>query len=127
MPEIEPIAYNCGDDVNSTTSFEVADTNTATLNETRSTENTPTIIASDITVYPNPTKGLLNLNINNLMGKEALLTMYTLNGKKILSQKLNTGNPKVQLDLSNYQDGIYTLFLYIENEGVFCKKVVTLK
>ena len=125
LADREPAAQNCNDVVNNDTSLNQDANTTATLTDSRATQQT--ITAQDIQAYPNPTSGLLNLNIYNLMDKNVLLTVNTVTGQEVLRQQLNTENPTTQLDLSSYQDGVYTVFFHIANEGIISKKIVILK
>jgi hypothetical protein len=64
-------------------------------------------IASDqeITIYPNPTNGLLNVNIPDLGEGTAVLGVYNVNGKLVYKKTLN--NTLSQVDIKNQPSGIY--------------------
>lgn len=53
-------------------------------------------------VYPNPSSGVLYLNLPESEG--AIISLYDVRGKTVLTQELSQ-----QLDLSAYQDGMYLL------------------
>ncbi|QEE50830.1 T9SS type A sorting domain-containing protein [Flavobacterium alkalisoli] len=70
-----------------------------------------------ITIYPNPTNDVLN--INNLTGKEITeVTIYSINGVKV--KQLNTAN---QLDIKELQTGIYILKITIDNQSLTYKLI----
>lgn len=62
-----------------------------------------------ISIYPNPTQGLLNINISDQDEQIRYnMTIYTLTGKKIIDTETD-GN--ISIDLSDYDTGIYILVL----------------
>lgn len=61
--------------------------------------------------YPNPTRGILNIEIPQAIEEKALLRCYTLNGKMILETYVNNQNTIV--DLNNQPAGIYILTIII--------------
>lgn len=61
-----------------------------------------------IIIYPNPTKGLLKIEIPDYIQNEnSFFSIYDLNGK--LHKKIKVEGIETQLDLSNYKDGVYIL------------------
>lgn len=60
-----------------------------------------------MSLYPNPTSSVLNVNLNNIEANE--LSVFNLLGQKILVQKLNTNTDIVSLNVENLQSGIYIL------------------
>jgi hypothetical protein len=70
---------------------------------------------SDVTIYPNPVSDILNIETSaNLIGKIA--TVFDLNGKRVLNQKLETNT----LDVNILDSGIYILRL--ESNGRTMKR-----
>ncbi len=70
---------------------------------------------TDILIYPNPTKGLLRVEINGNAGdKPVSLQVYDANGR-VLRQESNAGS-STTLDLSNQPPGIYMLLLISDTE-----------
>jgi len=61
-----------------------------------------------IRVYPNPAKGVLNIEMNNTANKQepAVLTIYDLSGRVMMSRPAE-GENKYQLDISALSKGIY--------------------
>lgn len=73
----------------------------------------------DTVVYPNPTSGELTIDATNLINP--ILTVFDLNGKLILNEKLKAD--KNALNCSNFGNGMY-LFKIKSQEGEIVKKVV---
>jgi hypothetical protein len=75
-----------------------------------------------ISVYPNPTRGLLTIDFDNRAPRS--LMMADQQGKVLLNQHINPGSgPLVTIDLSTLADGIYMLKLVTDEETIV-KKVV---
>lgn len=74
---------------------------------------------SSITIYPNPSSGLVN--ITNPLISQAL-TLYDLSGK-IVYQMDHPALTTVSIDLSNFQNGIYILRSKDEN-GVQVHRII---
>jgi hypothetical protein len=66
----------------------------------------------DILIYPNPTKGLITLNIANL-GKDddVKMTLHNITGDLIFSPVLN--NQESTIDMSKHPNGTYFLRVII--------------
>ena len=67
-----------------------------------------------IRVYPNPTKGQLNIAINNYSGKLSI-QVFDLNGRKVYNQEVNDFNAESAINLNNLQTGMYLLKVNGEN------------
>jgi alpha-tubulin suppressor-like RCC1 family protein len=76
-------------------------------------------ISNNITVYPNPTNGNVNIAVNNLTNVS--VSVYDLNGRTILNKELSANENAV--DISNFQTGMY-LFRIKSSEGETIKKVI---
>lgn len=76
------------------------------LNETMAISDTN---LSEIKVYPNPVKGLLNLDLKG----NAVIEIYTMTGQKITT--LNIQN-KRQIDVSSLANGVYMLKINIDGK-----------
>lgn len=71
-----------------------------------------------ISVFPNPTKGFLNMEIS--AGEDNCcydFTLYSSSGQHMLNKK-QIGNGNVSFDLSSFNTGIYILILKYEEEVV---------
>ena len=65
----------------------------------------------ELSIYPNPSSGLFNIQFNSDEGDVELLVINLL-GNKVFSTSLNTKEQNnFRLDLSNYPQGIYNLTL----------------
>jgi hypothetical protein len=82
-----------------------------------------TDVKSDmISIYPNPSSGLLNMEYYSNNDKEVQIIVMDITGKIILSQKLNVENgfnPEV-IDLQRLENGMYMLQI-INKEGGLIK------
>lgn len=76
-------------------------------------------VFNKITMYPNPTKG--ELNINNIPLEKA--TVYNSLGKLVKSFTLNSGNTNNTLNLSGLPKGVYYVYL-INQDAASAKKVI---
>ena len=87
------------------------------LSGTLSTEQ-ENLLKSSMVQYPNPAIDLLNI-INIRKGKK--LEIYSLNGKKILSKKINENEDRISIDISDLNSGIY-LYKIGNETNKFIKK-----
>ncbi len=74
----------------------------------------------DFTMYPNPAKGYINLNVETLVGAGSIV-VTDLYGKTVKSQPLSMGTNTV--DIANLSKGFY-LVSTITSEGKTTKKLV---
>lgn len=78
---------------------------------------------SNCSVYPNPTKGTVNVVIPNITEK-TMIYLYDLQGRKIMTTETNQMNSS--FEIGNLQDGIY--LVTIENStGATSKKIILRK
>jgi len=73
-----------------------------------------------VDIFPNPTKGQLNIETINLKVSE--INVYNLIGKNIITLQENEVKPLTQLDLSDQAEGIYMVNV-ITNKGTITRKV----
>ena len=71
-------------------------------------------------VFPNPTKQLLNVQVEGLAAAKVDLVVYDLQGRRVLSQTLFTDTPvlRQQLDLRDLSEGMYSLVLLNNDQQV---------
>ena len=80
------------------------------------------VLASDsfemnqIEVYPNPSTGVFNLNLNNVEAKN--IEIYDVTGKLIKKMENKSITQLTQIDLSNASNGIYFVKISTENDTV---------
>ncbi len=78
-------------------------------------------------VYPNPTKGEANLNINaTVAGKANVVVVNTL-GQVVFSKQvdLNVGANTIQLDATQFANGLYNVMVESKNGSMVKKLTVT--
>ncbi len=72
-------------------------------------------LENSINVFPNPSKGIFNINIEDLEIKDAIeFSVYDISGKQILDK--NTSDSNFKLDLSKQSKGIYYLRMNIQGQ-----------
>ncbi|MFT4802511.1 MAG: hypothetical protein ACI93N_002290 [Flavobacteriaceae bacterium] len=86
-------------------------------NEVLSVEND--FIVSGFSMFPNPTSDFLNIKIQE--GEIEQILLYNLNGKKVLSKKIN--KQQSIIDIQNLIRGIYVIKI-ISNNGILTKKLL---
>jgi len=75
---------------------------------------TDVLLETLITIYPNPTKGLLAVKISNLPQQSvSSLTLFDMQGKVIIQQSLSDEN---RLDISAQSAGTYIMQIAIGDE-----------
>ncbi|WP_333807878.1 S8 family serine peptidase [Flavobacterium sp.] len=76
---------------------------------------------AEIKVYPNPTKGILNINLGSDTFGDSTFVMYDVQGRQVVTKK--SSNSIETLNVENLSEGIY--MLTIENDlGKTTRKVV---
>ena len=75
---------------------------------------------TDCHIYPNPTHGIVQVQINNLID-EAMITVYNCMGQLVFESKIE--KPYAQLDLSQQTKGIYYLQLKT-TQGMTTQKLI---
>ena len=80
-------------------------------------------LASTVAVYPNPTSGVITLNINDNAGKKAIVTVYSITGSLVSSNTYQGNVENEKIDLSSYGNGIYFMTINSDNK-VITKKIV---
>ena len=80
---------------------------------------------SDLSVYPNPTDGMLNIQFTMNQSQSVRMEILSLNGEIMYNQDLGsvTGSIDKQIDLSSFAKGIYILRL-ISDSGTTNNKIV---
>jgi len=75
----------------------------------------------EISIFPNPTLGKLRVEVSNIEdGDIIILKVFDLQGREIYSnEKLSN----YDIDLSNYENGVYLLDIILNNEKSYWKIV----
>ncbi|SHF04092.1 T9SS type A sorting domain-containing protein [Dysgonomonas macrotermitis] len=72
-------------------------------------------IFSNIKIYPNPTKGLLKIGIEDYNFTSSIdIAIYDLKGTLLIKDKISSST--IDLDLRSYSNGIYILVLKKEEQ-----------
>ena len=79
---------------------------------------------ADVSVSPNPSSGIFNLNFTNYEEQEFEMSIFNTLGQLIKTQKVNTAT-NLQVDLSNHQAGNY--FIRLVNNKETITKIVMVK
>lgn len=87
------------------------------------TDISETVVSKDIqgllTVYPNPSEGLITLKIEEALTDVAQINIYNTTGKKVASygnQIFSNGSGTFELNISNLSDGLYFIELQADNK-----------
>ncbi len=73
-------------------------------------------IIDDISLYPNPSKESVYLQLGNIAFAEAEFDIYDMAGRFITSQEINS--TRTQIDLSHWSSGMYLIKLTIDNQTI---------
>lgn len=73
----------------------------------------------NVSIYPNPSTGIVDLNFNYQKFKAVNVTVYDMFGKIV-----NTSENNWRLDLSHLSNGVYTLSISLDNKKPYYQKVV---
>jgi len=87
---------------------------------------TPVLTTAEINVYPNPTKGQFQIDVNGIESNDYDLSIYNSIGSKVFGNKVNYNGQSTQswkLDFSTYPKGIY--YIRLSSEGqIKVKRIV---
>ncbi|MCY7310095.1 MAG: M36 family metallopeptidase [Chitinophagaceae bacterium] len=83
-------------------------------------------LPNSIIVYPNPGNGRLSLLIKTALYKKIGIRLYASDGKLLKTQQLTgiTYNSIVPVDLTRFSNGVYQLYLYNDENGVFIDRTI---
>jgi hypothetical protein len=76
---------------------------------------------SAFNVYPNPTTSKLIITRNEMNNKNAMISIYNVNGQLCFHQLIN--EDKTEIDISQFISGVYILKLYNDNKSEVIKIV----
>jgi hypothetical protein len=77
---------------------------------------------SSIRLFPNPTTGLVNVEVNGIDGN-AIMKVYSIQGQEVFNKELN-GNIKTELDLTGLSKGIYLIKITNEKTNILSKLII---
>jgi hypothetical protein len=78
----------------------------------------------DMNVYPNPSNGAFTIQLKDAMTENGILTVYSVDGKQVMEQKVNKGDKFIHADLTNLS-GVYTLYIKTNNAVMHSQIMLT--
>ncbi len=100
----------------------------ATLADPCSTLNVNDITKNiEFTIYPNPTSGLVNIQLNTSLVQNTTMKIYDLIGKLVFERNTfeNNQNQNYSLNLNHLTSGIYLLSVQINDRTTTKKLIIT--
>lgn len=76
------------------------------------------VLVGDVSVYPNPSKGNVNIDLSSQTNLDAMISLYSMDGRLIkqFNKTIFEGDNQIQLNLDMLERGMYQLL--IEGEGL---------
>ena len=111
---------------NSTVTANFANVSVTGGNITKPAINTQEDIltAADFTIMPNPTTGIISLDLSSYGKRQVRLDMYNLQGKLLRSSTIEAIKVKEEIDLTNFANGMYLIRVRAEGLPDVTKRVV---
>lgn len=97
------------------------------VNIEETTLGVSTFSVNSISLYPNPTRGILNVKLNNVTTENVRIIIFDLQGRKVnssVNKPTNTNFTK-EIDTKNMSTGIYILSIEQGNKKTTKKIIVT--
>lgn len=81
---------------------------------------------NSLSIYPNPTDGVFNLDLKKNLGQSFDVSIINLSGQQVYNNHLNSSgeNQTHKIDLKNLSKGVYTIQLITESGVVNRKKLI---
>ena len=80
---------------------------------------------SEIMVYPNPTNTDINITLRDFAGKEGTVEIFNQLGQQQFTRDyLSIPTIPVNVDVSKFVPGIYTISIKVDNQRRFAKQFV---
>lgn len=78
-----------------------------------------------VSVYPNPTNNIVNVNFNEPL-EQPIVETFNVNGQKVTPPSMSgdDGSNKMEVDLSGVAPGIYVLKIISAGEVVHVQKII---
>ena len=83
----------------------------------------PLVNLLTVKIYPNPTKGLLNISLLSNYNGNILIELYDLNGRKVYFESASILDNKI-VNISQLQKGIYLLRMNGDNWSYSAKVIL---
>jgi len=81
-----------------------------------------------ISIFPNPTSGLVNIAINQSISKINEISIFNILGQPVYNKSINeAGEMVLKVDLSEYSDGIYILNLIYKSGKTDSRRISYIK
>ena len=74
--------------------------------------------------YPNPANNTLSFNYEMQNANSAAVAIYNMMGQEVVRQALNLGNSRVDINVSDLNEGVYFYSLIVNNQTVKTNKFV---
>jgi hypothetical protein len=81
-------------------------------------------IALDATAYPNPTNGIVTVQLNRFSQQQNQITITDMQGKTVATQTAEIGQGRAQFDLSAFAAGMYLVTLQAADGTRSVQKIV---
>ncbi len=98
------------------------DNNTPDMSAMQNNISTVTDLASNVKVFPNPSKGLFTIRLEN--SAKGNIEVYDALGRNVKNVELNGSSVEYKLDLSDFGKGIYLFNMTIDGKRISQKVVV---
>jgi hypothetical protein len=81
--------------------------------------------SSEVTVYPNPTKDKLNIEFTAAVSEDAMVKVMDMTGRvvKVIRASVEAGNNTIEVSLSEFSAGMYTIQLFENNSLTHVGKI----
>ncbi|MGB3464863.1 MAG: T9SS type A sorting domain-containing protein [Cyclobacteriaceae bacterium] len=79
----------------------------------------------EIKTFPNPTRGVINLQVNSYFHENYIYKVFHPDGKLVTSGIIRSNNS--DLDLSLYEDSIYILKIFKKHEAISITRIVKIR
>ena len=104
------------------TPYTMSDVSKITFGADLSTGINEELLNSSVVAYPNPTSGVITLNITD-NAQETVVNIYNVAGSLVSTSTYNGNVVNEKIDLSSYDNGIYMMIIN-SNNNVITKKIV---
>jgi hypothetical protein len=82
------------------------------------------LAVADFSIMPNPSNGLIEIDLSNYNQRKVQLEMYNLQGKLLRSVYIESINGKEEVDLTSFANGMYLIRVRAEGVPDVTKRVV---
>lgn len=89
------------------------------------TRNDFDVDANTINIFPNPSRGIINLDLKDYTDQSAIIDVFTMQGKRVMNKKVDKidGNT-MTLDINDYVPGVYTVSIKLDGKNRIAKQVI---